>query len=117
MPSSDPAAQPGPAEPRLGEIWLTAFGAGRAGEPTKTRPALILSAHGQHSGSPYDLVVVAPISATMAPTLSRPAIAATAANDLEADSVVVARALRSVSTGKLFKKLGAAEPTAVAAVR
>ncbi|MDR1188274.1 MAG: type II toxin-antitoxin system PemK/MazF family toxin [Bifidobacteriaceae bacterium] len=106
-----------PPAPRLGEIWLTAFGAARAGEPGKTRPALVLSANGQVSDSVYDLVMVAPLSATLEPTAARPRINATAANGLDTDSVVVARALRAVSTSRLVGRLGVAETAPLHATR
>jgi mRNA interferase MazF len=117
MPSGDPAPQPRVPAPRFGEIWLSAFGPGRIGEPSKTRPALVLSADGQFGDSVYDLVVVAPLSVTLAPTGARPRIAATAANGLEVDSVIVPRALRAMPRDRLLMRLGEAEPAAIQAAR
>jgi len=88
--------------PRQGDIWLTAFGAARY----KTRPALIVSANGLTDGSVFDLVIVVPISASLLPTKSRPAISATPGTGLEADSVVVVRAVRSLAPTRLLQRLG-----------
>jgi len=103
--------------PRQGDIWLTAFGAARLGEPGKTRPALIVSANGLVGSSAFDLVIVAPISASLTPTQSRPAISATPSTGLEADSVVVVRAVRSISPTRLLKRLGMADAATMAGVQ
>jgi len=92
--------------PRQREIWLTAFGAGRAEEPGKCRPAIVMSADGQVSGSPRDLVVVVPLSATLVPTATRPGIAPTPLNGLAAESVIVVRAVRGMATSRLIRRLG-----------
>ena len=92
--------------PLRGEIWLTAFGAGRVGEPAKTRPAVVLSADGQLSGSVYDLVVVVPLSASLAPTVVRPTVWAGAETGLGQDSVIVVRSLRAVSLNRLIRRVG-----------
>ena len=92
--------------PRRGEIWLTAFGAGHVGEPAKTRPAVVLSADGQFSGSVHDLAVVVPLSTSLAPTGVRPSIPASAETGLVQDSVAVVRSLRAVSLDRLVRRLG-----------
>jgi len=103
--------------PRQGEIWLTAFGAARLGEPSKTRPALIVSADGLISGSAFDLAIVAPISASLPPTQSRPVIRATPDTGLTTDSVVVVRAVRSLSRTRLLLRLGLADAPIMATVQ
>ena len=92
--------------PRQGEIWLTAFGAARVGEPGKNRPAVVLSVGESLHGSVYDLVIVAPFSATMTPADVRPLVRGTPASGLGADSVVVVRALRGVAASRLLKRVG-----------
>jgi len=94
------------SQPQRGELWLTRFGAGQVGEPTKTRPALVLSANGQHTRSPFDLIIVAPVSASLLPTLTRPGLMASAESGLEVDSVVVLRAIRGVALSRLVGRLG-----------
>jgi len=103
--------------PRQGEIWLTAFGAARIGEPGKTRPALIVSANGLIGGSVFDLVIVVPVSASLSPTPSRLAISATPDTGLTADSVVVVRAVRSLSRARLLRRLGMADAPTMASVQ
>jgi len=103
--------------PRQGDIWLTAFGTARLGEPGKTRPALIISADGLIGSSAFDLVMVAPISASLTPTQSRPAISATLETGLTTDSVVVVRAVRNLSRTRLLQRLGAADASLMAGVQ
>jgi len=91
---------------RRGEIWLTAFGAGRTGEPTKTRPAVVLTSDRQSTGSAFDLVCVAPVSASLPVLMGRPAVSATLQNGLASDSVVMVPASRSVARSRLLRRLG-----------
>ena len=93
-------------QPLQGEIWLTAFGAARIGEPGKSRPAIAISADGQFSGSIHDLVIMVPLSTDLLPTPTRPTIHPTPQNGLLADSVIVVRALRGMATSRLVRRLG-----------
>jgi len=52
--------------PRRGDVWLVALGAGRAGEPGKTRPAIIVSVDELSTGAPEELIVVVPVSSSLA---------------------------------------------------
>ena len=106
-----------PAKPRRGEIWLTAFGAARPGEPGKTRPAVVVSADGQLSGSVHDLVVVAPLSSSLVQTGSRPTLRARPDTGLTADSVVVVRAIRGMSRTRLIRRLGVVDALTLASVQ
>ena len=103
--------------PQPGDIWLTALGAARVGEPGKTRPAVVVSAAGQHSGSVYDLVAVVPVSATLPPSPVRPAVVAGGGTGLEADSVAVVRAIRAVSPVRLVRYLGRTDDQTLAEIR
>jgi mRNA interferase MazF len=57
--------------PRRGDVWLVALGAGRAGEPGKTRPAIIVSVDELSTGAPEELIVVVPVSSSLAPSALR----------------------------------------------
>ncbi|MCL2316986.1 MAG: type II toxin-antitoxin system PemK/MazF family toxin [Actinomycetia bacterium] len=98
-----------PLKPRPGDVWLTACGGARVGEPGKTRPAVVLSAQDPLHDSVYDLVIVAPISAGMPPAAVRPPVAATPDTGLAVDSVIVVRAIRGMSRTRLVRRLGAVD--------
>lgn len=95
-------------EPRRGELWLVAFGAGRAGEPGKHRPAIIVSADEILAGVEDELIVVVPVSGSRARTPLRPVISPD--EGVDADSVAVCRGLRAVSRARLLQRLGAVKP-------
>lgn len=92
--------------PVRGEIWLTALGAARPGEPGKTRPALVLTPNELLVDSPADLVTIVPISTTVPASRLNPPIKGRGA--LEAPSVAVVRAVRSVARKRLVRRLGEA---------
>jgi len=104
-------------DPRPGEIWLTVLGAGRPGEPGKTRPTVVLSRAGQVTGSAFDLVVVVPVSASLTPTATRPPVPADAGTGLDRDSVIVCRALRGLSPSRLTGRLGRVPAATLAEVK
>ena len=83
--------------PRRGELWLVAFGAGRPGEPAKHRPAVIVSADELLTGDPdpTELVVVIPVSSSRTPTSLRPPI--TPDEGVDTNSVAVCRAVRGIA--------------------
>jgi len=95
-------------EPRRGELWLVAFGAGRTGEPGRHRPAVIVSADEILAGVEDELVVVVPVSGSRARTPLRPVISPD--EGVDADSVAVCRGLRAVSRARLLQRLGAVTP-------
>jgi len=92
--------------PKRGEVWLVAFGAGREGEPTKTRPAVVISANEQSTHSIHDLVIVVPLSSSLEVTPARPGLSVSSENGLLADSVVVARSIRGVPLSRFCRRLG-----------
>ena len=104
-------------QPRRGDIWLTAFGAARVGEPGKTRLVVVLSVQDPPHDSAYDLVTVAPISASMPVSAVRPPVAATPETGLVCDSVIVVRALRGMSRTRLVRRLGAVDAVTLASVQ
>lgn len=90
--------------PERGEIWLTALGAVRAGEPGKTRPAVVLSPSDLLTDSARDLVVVVPLSASVSASPLRPVI--DRASGLDQDSVAVTRAIRGIARKRLHSRIG-----------
>jgi mRNA interferase MazF len=94
----------GSTEPRRGEVWLVAYGAGRAGEPQKHRPGLVLSVDQLVGGSRFDLYVTVPLSTSLRPSPVRPSIAA--GEGAERDSVAVCRAIRGMARSRLERRLG-----------
>ena len=95
-------------EPRRGELWLVAFGAGRTGETGKHRPAVIVSADEILSGVEDELIVVVPVSSSRTRTPLRPVISL--GEGVDADSVAVCRGLRAVPRARLLQRLGAVSP-------
>ena len=95
-------------DPRRGELWLVAFGAGRPGEPGKHRPAIIVSADQILTGVEDELVIVVPVSSSRARTPLRPSVSPS--EGVDADSVAVCRGIRAVSRARLLQRLGAVKP-------
>jgi len=92
-------------DPRRGEIWLTAFGAGRRGEPGKHRPAVVLSADGILVGRPDELIVVVPFSGSVTPSVLRPQI--DPSTGIDRTSVAICRGIRGVARSRLLRHIGA----------
>lgn len=101
-------------EPRRGELWLVALGAGRPGEPGKHRPAVVVSADEMLAGVEDELIVVVPVSSSRARTPLRPVISPD--EGVDAASVAVCRGLRAVSRGRLLHRLGAVNPETLHAI-
>ena len=93
--------------PRRGEIWLVALGAGRDGEPGKTRPAVVVSVDELTTGTPTDLIVVVPLSSSQAPSALRVEIARSAG--IDRPSRAICRAVRAVVPTRLVGRLGSVE--------
>lgn len=89
--------------PQRGEIWLTALGAARPGEPGKTRPALVITPSELLTGSDLDLVTIVPFSATVPATRLNPRVETDP--KIHEPSVAVVRGVRSVARGRLVKRL------------
>lgn len=91
-------------EPRRGEIWLVSLGASRKGEPGKNRPAIIVSVDELLTGDDEDLIVIVPLSSSRAGSLLRPIIPSD--TGIDAESVAIPRAVRSVARRRLLRPLG-----------
>ena len=94
--------------PHRGDVWLVALGAGRAGEPGKTRPAVIVSVDALSTGAPAELIVVVPVSSSLAPSALR--IEIDPAAGTERPSRAVCRAVRAVVRSRLARRIGALTP-------
>lgn len=97
--------------PRRGEIWLVALGAARAGEPGKTRPAVVVSVDDLSTGVSEELVVVVPLSSSAASSALRVDI--TPGAGVDRPSRAICRAVRSVVRSRLARRLGRVEPAAM----
>lgn len=96
------------AEPRRGELWLVALGAARAAEPGKHRPAVVVSVDEILTGIDDELIVVVPVSSSLARSPLRPDISP--AEGVEAASVAVCRSIRAISRTRLLRRLGTLAP-------
>ncbi len=94
--------------PRRGDVWLVSLGAGRAGEPGKTRPAIVVSVDELSTGTPGELIVVVPLSSSLAPSALR--IEIEQAAGVERASRAVCRAVRAVVRSRLERRLGSLTP-------
>ena len=104
----------GSAEPRRGEIWLASFGAARRGEPGKNRPALVVSVDELLVGVEHELIVVVPLSSSVAPSRLRPQIGPS--SGIDKDSAAVSRAIRAIARSRLLRRLGEASSETLAEV-
>jgi mRNA interferase MazF len=104
----------GLSEPHRGEIWLVALGAGRAGEPGKHRPAVIVSVDDILTGVNDELIVVIPVSSSLVHNPLRPHISI--AEGVETESVAVCRSIRAVSRSRLLRHLGTLTPDTMAEI-
>lgn len=95
-------------DPRRGELWLVALGAGRGGEPAKHRPAAVVSVDDILAGVESELVVVVPISGSRTLSPLRPRV--TEMEGVEVDSVAVCRAVRGITKSRLVRPLGILRP-------
>jgi len=93
--------------PRRGEIWLVALGAGRAGEPGKTRPAIVVSVDELSTGTSAELIVVVPLSSSQAPSAIRVELGPSAC--IDRPSRAICRAIRAVVPSRLLRRLGSVE--------
>lgn len=90
--------------PRRGEVWLVSFGASRAGEPGKTRPAIVVSSDHLTTGTPDELIIVAPVSSSRAPSALRVEVGSDAG--LDRPGRVICRAVRAVVSSRLVRRIG-----------
>lgn len=100
--------------PRRGEIWLTAFGAARRGEPGKHRPAVVLSADELLVGKADELIVVVPFSSSVTPSILRPRI--DPSTGIDNPSAAICRGIRGVARSRLLRQLGNVDKTQIAEI-
>ena len=93
--------------PRRREVWLVALGAGRVGEPGKTRPAVVVSDNELSTGAPGDLIVVVPLSSSLAPSALRIDVAPIAG--IDRPSRAVCRAVRGVVSSRFERQIGSVD--------
>lgn len=94
--------------PRRREVWLVALGAGRAGEPGKTRPAIVVSDDELSTGAPGDLIVIVPLSSSLAPSLLRVEVAPI--TGIDRPSRAVCRAIRAVVSSRFVRRIAIVDP-------
>ncbi len=95
--------------PQRGEPWLVAVGATCAGEPGRHRPAVVVSVgEVNHTGIDNELIVVVPVSSSLADNPLRPHISRTEGADTE--SVAVCRGIRAVAHTCLPERLSTLAP-------
>lgn len=92
--------------PRRREVWLVALGAGRAGEPGKTRPAVVVSEDELSTGAPGELIVV-PLSSSLAPSALRVELAPMAG--IDRPSRAACRAVRAVASSRFVRRIGSVD--------
>lgn len=90
--------------PRRGEIWLTAFGAARRGEPGKTRPAVVISSDEVLIGADDELIVVVPFSSSVTPSILRPPVDTD--TGIDNPSAAICRGIRGVARSRLLRRVG-----------
>lgn len=93
-----------PDFPHRREVWLVSLGAGRSGEPGKTRPAVVVSSDHLNAGVSEQLIVVVPLSSSRAPSDLRIEIPADVG--LDQPSRAICRAVRSVVSSRLVHRIG-----------
>ncbi len=91
-------------EARRGDVWLVAFGAARANELGKQRPAVVMTTDALLGTENDDLVCVVGVSSSRAASALRPRIGIE--SGVERDSVVLCRAVRGVAPSRLISHLG-----------
>jgi len=80
------------------------LGAGRAGEPRKTRPAVVVSSDHLTTGSTNELIIVVPVSSSRAPSALRVQVGPEAG--LDRPSLAICRAVRAVVSSRLVRRIG-----------
>jgi mRNA interferase MazF len=90
------------------------FGAARAGEPGKNRPAVVVSVDRIIAGPSFEPIVVVPLSSSSTPSVLRPEV-----RDVEGVdrlSHAMPRALRGVARSRLLRRLGTLPPEKLAEI-
>ncbi len=102
------------SEPRRGEIWIASLGAARTGEPGKNRPAIVVSVDELTTNATDELIVVVPLSSSLAPSPLRPEVSPT--DGVDRTSRAVCRAVRALARGRLLERAGAVMPATLAEI-
>jgi mRNA-degrading endonuclease toxin of MazEF toxin-antitoxin module len=97
-----------------GDVWLTRFGAGRHGEPTRNRPAVIVSEQAVTAEGPGGMVVLVPVSTAFRPSALRPRLAV--GEGVEAASIANCVAAHGVNRSHLLRRLGEVEPRTLSSI-
>jgi mRNA interferase MazF len=95
-------------EPHRGEIWLVSLGAARAGEPGKSRPAIVVSIDEISAGVEDELLVVVPLSSSRARSELRPDVSPD--EGVDSPSAAICRGVRAVARSRLMRPIGKARP-------
>ncbi|MGI8876004.1 MAG: type II toxin-antitoxin system PemK/MazF family toxin, partial [Egibacteraceae bacterium] len=74
----------------------------------KTRPAIVVSVDELSTGAPGELIVVVPLSSSLAPSALR--IEIEPAAGIERASRAICRAVRAVVRARLLRRIGSATP-------
>ncbi len=90
--------------PSRREVWLVQLGAGRAGEPGRTRPAVVVSDDELSTGVPGELIVVVPLSSSLAPSALRVDVAPIAG--IDRPSRAICRAVRALVASRFVRRIG-----------
>jgi mRNA interferase MazF len=90
------------------EVWLVALGAARTGEPGKTRPAIVVSRDELSTGAPGDLIVVVPLSSSLAPSKLRVDVGPIAG--IHRPTRAVCRSVRAVVRSRFECRIGSVDP-------
>lgn len=93
--------------PRRGEVWLVALSAGRAGEPGKTRPAVVVSVDELGTGAAGEVIIVVPLSSSLAPSALRVDLAPIAG--IDRPSRAICRALRAVVSSRFVRRIASVD--------
>jgi mRNA interferase MazF len=101
-------------EPRRGEVWLVSFGAARPGEPSKNRPAVVVSVDQIIAGSSHEPIVVVPLSSSSELSALRPEVQEI--EGVDRPSRAIPRAVRGVARSRLLRRLAVLPPTTLAEI-
>jgi len=97
--------------PRRGEIWLASLGAGRRGEPGKTRPVVVISSDQLLTGDEHELIVIVPFSSSLPDSQLRPRIGPE--TGIDEPSAAICRGIRGVARTRLLRHLGEVDDEAL----
>lgn len=100
--------------PRRGDIWLVSFGAARKDEPGKNRPAIVISASELVAGVEDELIVVVPLSSSLAPSRLRPEVSPD--EGIDSTSAAICRAVRGVARQRFLRRIGEVRQETLTAV-